>query len=356
MSYGLYGRADSIVYQNNVLTRIRYVGLYTDRSGTDKRAEFAELSGNRITCSTDPSQSYGIQVPYYSPGRIDSNTVVNCDYGIFATNSTAYPQFELLIRHDTVDMDPTVGAYGIYTVGRWLSTTSHNRVRGGSYGIYVNNYFVAGDSTRFQMDSNAVSLTRNAGMYLAPDDSINIYGQWNNVTNNQIYGIQQAGGNGLRVFTQGRLVGNTRYGVISSTAFDASANWWGDVLGPRCVGACNQSSTGDSLTTPTAVTFGGFLTADPQGVTVPLPSKGVPGSVAPVRTMAAALAPAASPSIPGTSDRELAERSRLEARAQAFARTQAAAQARDADQERTIKQKWAELEQKRAARRFLRRQ
>jgi hypothetical protein len=246
--------------------------VYAEPSYSNRPLKKAVFLRNRVTCNVTTSTAYGI-LTYYSPAVIEDNAVRGCDYGIYPYNTTSYPLADLVIRRDTVFVPDTMSNnYGIWVSGPWRATISANRVQRGYYGMYLG----MSDTAAHRVDSNAVSGTSQIGIYIAGVPGP-ITGVRNNIANNVRDGIYNSGG-GARSFTLGKFnsggMGNGRWAVQSSAAFDATQNWWGLSTGPG--GAFGTPGTSADSVSSANVNTGSFLTAEPADV--PALAPGPPGA------------------------------------------------------------------------------
>ncbi|MBI2073118.1 MAG: right-handed parallel beta-helix repeat-containing protein, partial [Gemmatimonadetes bacterium] len=295
VSYGFYLASDSVVAQDNVLRKVRLYGIYAQPSFSNRAFKPVVALRNQITCALTSSTSYGIRSDY-APGWFEDNGVTDCEWGLSGYNASPYPLADFTARRNAIATDTTsaVTSYGVRPDGRWRPALYGNRVKNGAYGFYL----TTSDTAAMKVDSNAVSGTRSAGVYISA--SVPVTGVRNNVTNNLLDGILNFG-TGARSFRRGRFVGNARYAVNSSPVFDAQQNWWGDTLG--VAGASADTVFGN-------VDVSNHLTDDPADVPPALAAPVLaPAVVQPWTAEASATSPVPVAE-PNAADREqrLAER------------------------------------------------
>jgi hypothetical protein len=190
----------------------------------------AQILRNQVTCAVEAGvTSYGLRHDY-GPARFEGNAVRSCKYGLYAYNS-GYPLANVVFRNDTVFPDSATNyRVGIRPDGEWRPTITGNRIVGGYYGIDL----TLTDTAIAVVDSNAVSATGAAGIDIY-NVSGAVTGVRNNIAANLLDGVLNVGTSGPRSFTLGKFnsggVGNGRWAVNSSTAFDATQNWWGNGSG-----------------------------------------------------------------------------------------------------------------------------
>jgi len=322
---GFRTRADSIYVADNVMTRVRDYGGYSEQSYSSRPPVRAVFERNDVTCSIlSGYTSYGIYAAAI-PVTMDSNSVRDCDYGIYATYGTTYQLADAYVRGDSIFMaSDGSGAYGLYLYGRFgYAEVRRNTVRRGTAGMYIYPSLLTGDTAVFRIDTNAVSQTVNQAIYMTQAGPVpSIIGVRNNISGNVGYGIQNAVG-GTPSFTFGRFIGNGSYSVYSTVAFDATSNYWGDAAGGP-VGPGGFYGTGTTLDSiySAAVLWDTALATDP-GDTPPLSPPSL-GSSAPASSTAAPSA-AGVPQEP--QDDAQARRARRDAYEQRRAEREAAKQA-----------------------------
>ncbi len=222
---------DSVVVRDNILTRTRDHALFAEPGFSNRSFVEALIARNRVTCSVQQSfVSVGLRHDY-GPARFEDNVVKDCDWGLYAFNGASDPMADVaFIRDSVVPADTSYYHVGIRAEGRWRARIVGSRVAGGYIGIDLR----LSDTGSVVIDSNAVSGTGNAGIQLSSVQGA-VTGRRNNIAGNARDGILNLGTSGPRSFTLGKFhsggVGNGRYAVNSSTAFDARQNWWGSTNG-----------------------------------------------------------------------------------------------------------------------------
>ena len=259
---GLWASADSVIMTDNMLTQITEDGAAVEeaygRAGTG-----AVVARNQVSCEVSGNSPYGIQV-YGVPGVVDDNTIANCrSYGMYVSEDYGYPLATLRVRRNEVTMPDNQTGVGMYLYGRLgLTTLYGNTTRSGSYGVYYSPSLnaAAGDTTRLVADSNAISGSGYVGLYLYISTSYagSVVGVRNNISNNLQHGVNTSF-DGPQSLTLGRFVGNQSYAIVSSYAFDATQNWWGDPAGAG-------GGIADSVQHAPEINTGSPLTSDPTDV------------------------------------------------------------------------------------------
>lgn len=222
--------SDSVLATDNVLTRVGTFGFNVRNSGTTGvPLKTAVFQRNHVQCIVSISTSpYGIY-SVTSPVKLDGNFITDCDYGAYLTYSTGTDTLPLTVVADTIRLPAdNSGYYGLYVSGGNFgpAVIRRNQVRRGQYGMYVSGTYGSGG---IAVDSNAVSQTTVAGLYLSPGNTVAAVGIRNTFANNTQDGFVSFG-TGSRNFTpNNRFVGNSRYDVWASTSpVTATMSWWAD--------------------------------------------------------------------------------------------------------------------------------
>ncbi len=305
VSYAFDVYADSVSVSDNVLSRLRYRGLYVEPSNVNNPYTETRILRNQVSChSTVATSGVGIRV-YYNGARFEENAVRNCQYGIHVYQYSGYPMVTAASRGDTVFPRSTASPnVGIYMQERVRPMVARARVVGGYVGIDVQ----LTDTGSTRIDSSAVSATGYAGIRLSGGTGP-ATGVRNNIAGNLADGIRNDGG-GTRSFTLGKFnsggVGNGVYAVRSVAAFDATQNWWGLDTGPG--GSQGTPGTAADSVNSALVSTGSFLTSEPTDV---------PPLAPPALGARAAAAPSGAPASTPTAVGRVDERAALEARAAA---------------------------------------
>jgi len=259
------------------------------------------VSGNAITGDTTGNPySYGaIWVGAYSTcvsytcqinARIDSNTVT----GVAGLGIQVGGADTVSLRGNTVNDVPQRGSGPFNGVGIAMYGAFRGAVRldgdavrrAARAGVWFNN----SDTATLQVDSSLFN-SNLVGIEIPQGGAILTRNRIANSDTGVVYGPSAYGS-----FTNNNIVGNRRMGVVSEeSAINGANNWWGNPLGPRCVGACDPASTGDSIP-PYGVLFDPPLTSE-YGATPPLsapPPQRVLAAVraAPASALANVLTPA----------------------------------------------------------------
>lgn len=240
-------RADSVL--SNIVSKPGNAdaGIYVEGSIRSR------IANNAVTGDTAGVAYYGdIYVRGYQSDSttavIDSNTVTG------GSNAGIYVEYldTALVRWNTVHGVNAPYTYqgGIVTDGSltYLARVYGNQVRGMfGNGIRISN----SDTALVQVDSNLVSGSSADGIRLNGGADSVVH---NRIVNNLANGVDIASTSVSSSRTQvdsNNIVGN-HFGATEPIdyTYNATYNWWGDALGPRCTNtdACSSLSTGDSVT------------------------------------------------------------------------------------------------------------
>jgi hypothetical protein len=246
----LYG--DSITVADNVITRASSYGIYAS-SNSYNPVPYGLMQRNKIFMIGSSGQA----LEWYNGDLASEGNYYGGTFrGAYVYNSSGVTRTVSLLG-DTLLADSALSSRAAFITGPWNATVRGNRILGGEYGL------LGDGATTLTLDSNVVTGSSVYGAQLGGSAAYTVTGAWNNFKDNAGSGLFVYGGATAKV-TDGRFVGNGGYGVVagSQTTVDASNNWWGYVEGPNLAGFSDSTSG--------SVTWDPYLTADPEGTTVPL--------------------------------------------------------------------------------------
>ncbi len=216
---------------------------------------------------------YGTAIQVYQPGttRIVGDSVTGCGAFLYVQGASISGGPAVQVRGNTIVNDTTSSNAAAMALTRglgYVEVVGNTIVHYGGYaGIVLSGESYAIDSAR--VDSNVVRQVTGYGVALnqvgAPlrvtynlladnlGDGLLTYAPiaatFNTVVRNQPAGVVDSSSAGSS-FRLGNVVGNVRYGILSSaTRTVADSNWWGRSQGPKCVAGCDTTTTatGDSI-------------------------------------------------------------------------------------------------------------
>ena len=187
--------------------------------------------------------------------RVDSVTTLELmDVSVGSAGDAAV----FITRTDTAIVD-SLSVHDNVNGGLWFRdndfvvVTNSDFSRNGGRSLYVDS-----GNTKVVIDTNLFVDNGGVALFLGSSAATTATGTHNSFLRNGT-GILDSGALGS-VFQANNFADN-QFGVsnLGVTAIDVTNSWWGDLLGPRCASECDETSTGDSVSTN--VTFNPFATA-----------------------------------------------------------------------------------------------